>query len=839
MTVYVQFGIFFLQLIFAAAELIAGVLLAREALRRRGQKHLSLFSIYLVLVGTGALMSFLGGFFDSQGFREIGSVLSSLFVVFVVVGSYFFGLAIVNLYANRRSRRLLNIILLVTAVIALLVGERAMIQAFGVHIGVGGAESFVVSYAYWILMNLFAIPFALVSCRKSRLESGFTCRADQLIVIGSLLQVLAALLTALFLKTDVLSGAMLVYAVLTLSVIYKYLGTNAKGHPDADIARHPQNVIKATLMGKVLLVSALFFALMTSMLLASISDFFVERSLADQASRTRAALSYSADKIQDLHDSAMFDAMMLSQYGFGLRVLSGDVEAMGKMGESVGFRDDDRWLDIVDSRGDIVASSLGRVGEGQSLSDSMAVISALDGKSDAVTEWDSSIGTWVVRAASVITDSSGAARGAVVVSQPMLELPLSICEGGQAMPMSGCGYVSASGEIIISSGAVPDALTFESFRSSINAQTGFGGGETEDLFGFSVKDVKDTLGEYDGFVFVTVTRQDYENEQFRILSAVVVVMTLFLVIASILLAFGMALVLRPLKMLKVVADRVSGGDYGISVDYESPDEMGRLAAAFNHMSRTIRDRTKSLNERVREQRDFLSHTAHEIRTPLNIFRWSLEMLRFGDTGQLNKEQMELVEQMHQTNERIRIMVDELLAVSRMDRGGIKMSREPIAIEDVIDEVAGAYSVKIREKTIDFYWRHPDEPIAKVFADKKRLYEVITNLIGNAVKFTGKEGHIFVTVSESDVSGPGGRDGRFIHVQVEDNGRGIPEDQHKFVFKRFFRARNVLGEEIEGTGLGLYISKNFVEMHGGEIWFESEESAGSTFHFTIPVAEEEK
>jgi signal transduction histidine kinase len=299
----------------------------------------------------------------------------------------------------------------------------------------------------------------------------------------------------------------------------------------------------------------------------------------------------------------------------------------------------------------------------------------------------------------------------------------------------------------------------------------------------------------------------------------------------------MALLLRPLRVLKNVADRVSGGDYGVSVDYESSDEIGRLAAAFNHMSTTIRDRTRTLNERVREQRDFLVHTAHEIRTPLNIFRWSLEMLRFGDTGKLNNEQMELVEQMHQTNERVRVMVDELLAVSRMDRGAIKLMKESVGVEDVIDEVAGAFAVKIREKMIDFYWKPPDESLPKVYADKKRLYEVVMNLVGNAIKFTGNEGHIFITVGESDESGPSGREGRFIHVQIEDNGRGIPEDQHRYVFKRFFRARNVLGEEIEGTGLGLHIAKYFVEMHGGEIWFGSEENAGSTFHFTIPVTED--
>ncbi|MEA3249755.1 MAG: MFS domain-containing histidine kinase [Patescibacteria group bacterium] len=838
MTVYIQFGIFFLQLAFAASEVIAGVLLAREALRRRGQRHLSLFSIYFIIVGIGALLSFLGGFFDSQGFVGTGRVLSSLFAVFTVVGSFFYVVAFTSLYTKGITKHLLNLILLVLAIVALVIGERAVTEAFGVYLAVGSAYSFALSYSYCILTNAFAAVLAVMSCRRSKSGSGLSCPSDRFLAIGSLFVVAIGILAMLIISAGILWAAMLVYAALTLTVTYKYLGANAKNHPDPEISQHPYNAIKGTLMGKVLLVSAAFFALLTFALLAATSNFFVNRSLLEQEFQTRTALQNSVDGIQSLRESLLFDAVIFARHDEGLAVLTGE----GAMKEDIvnfsEIRFDDRWMDIVDMQGAIVASSSDWPNESRELENSTVVMMALQGEDEASTEWDSETGTWIARAASTVRDRSGSIRGAVVISRPMFDWSLPACFRAPTMPFSGCGYVARIGETVVATGTVPDALTLDLFRSSIDAQIGVGKGKTDDVFNFFVQKVGSKAGEHDGFVYSFILKKDFEEELFRVLSTVVVVTALFLSIALILLAFGMALILRPLRMLKAVADRVSSGDYGISVEYESPDEIGKLAAAFNHMSLTIRDRTKSLNERVREQRDFLSHTAHEIRTPLNIFRWSLEMLRFGDTGKLNNEQMELVEQMHQTNERVRVMVEELLSVSRMDRGVIKLVRESTELEDIIDEVAGAFSVRIREKMIDFYWKHPDTSLPKVFVDKKRMYQVVMNLIGNAVKFTGKGGHIFVTATESDTSGPSGRDGRFVHVQVEDNGRGIPGDQHKFIFKRFFRAKNVLDEDIEGTGLGLHITRHFIDMHGGEIWFESEENAGSTFHFTVPVAEDE-
>jgi len=836
MTVYIQFGIFFLQLVFAASEIIAGALLMREALRRRGQRHLILFSAFFLIVGVGALLWFFGGFFAAQGFGGIGRALVAIFPIFTVTGSFFLACAFIQMYVAGIWKKLLIAAALILAVVALAIGEEQATEAFGIYIAAGNTRSFATSYSYWALTNVVGAVLSLRACRRSKRNGETMCSADRFLFVGCLLTIVAGLTSYLFIGVDLWGGVIITYALFILSVTYKYLGANAKNHPVQGILRRPENVVRGTLMGKVLLVSTLFFAFMTFVLLASTSNFFIKQSLADQDARIRMEIGYAAKEIGDDLDTMRFDAVVLAQRGESLVALTGDSVAFGRLSESLSIRSADASLAVADTRGNIIIRS-GRNDGTQSLSGSLVVERALGGRADAAIEWDDVIGTWVIRSASAIRDEAGATRGVLMISRPLLGWSFLSCPLGQVMPISGCGFVSRSGEMVSASGVVPDAVTLERFRSSAATNAGIGSGDTDEIYKFFVHHVSSVAGESDGFMYIFISQDGAEANIIRFLSAVIVVMALFLSIASVLLAFGVALLLHPLLMLKGVADRVAGGDYGVSVDFSSPDEMGRLAAAFNRMSLTIRDRTRALNERMREQSDFLSHTVREIRGPLNIFRWSLEMLRFGDVGKLNDEQMELLEQMNQTNERVSAMVDELLSVSRMDKGVLRLTREPLAIEDVIDDVAGELTMKIREKKIDFYWKRPDEPLPKVSADRRRLSQILSNIVGNAVKFTDKGGHVFISVSDSDVSGPTGRRGKYAHVQIEDNGRGIPEEQHKFVFSRFFRARNVLGEEIEGTGLGLYIAKSLVDMHGGEIWFESEENVGSKFHFTIPAADE--
>ncbi|MDD5252129.1 MAG: MFS domain-containing histidine kinase, partial [Patescibacteria group bacterium] len=270
------------------------------------------------------------------------------------------------------------------------------------------------------------------------------------------------------------------------------------------------------------------------------------------------------------------------------------------------------------------------------------------------------------------------------------------------------------------------------------------------------------------------------------------------------------------------------------VQSERIDEIGQLTCAVSVKIKELDTRVSEMRATVEEREHFLINTAHEMRNPLNTFGWTLDMMRFGDTGPLNKQQLELIEQMNQTTRRLQNVVSNLLDTSRLQKGWLRLKREAVQVEDIIDEIAGVFAVRLREKKINLVWRRQEPATPLAWGDKDRLYQIFINLFGNAVKYARENGRVMVKVAEADEASPGGTQGNFIRVTVIDDGKGIPKDQQRLIGSRFFRARNVMPDEAEGIGLGLYIARRLVEMHGGSLWFESEEGVGSTFSFTVPV-----
>jgi signal transduction histidine kinase len=306
------------------------------------------------------------------------------------------------------------------------------------------------------------------------------------------------------------------------------------------------------------------------------------------------------------------------------------------------------------------------------------------------------------------------------------------------------------------------------------------------------------------------------------------------ILTLIVIYFLLARVLRPIRALRDAAEHIEKERYDVRIDYKGTDELGELAASFNRMQDTIARRTGELKTALREQQDFVDHTARELRNPVNIFRWTLELMRFGDTGRLNKDQLELLEQLHQTNERLLKVVQNLQDAVRIDQGKFTLKFRTVVMEDVIDEVAGMVAVRARGKGVTLHWNRPSKPLPAVRADSVYLLKIVHNLVSNAVKYTLKGGHVEVAAEVVDEASPGGKKGTFVRVNIEDNGIGIPQAEQGHIFERFYRAKNAIEGEIQGTGLGLFIAKHVIERHGGAVWFRSREEVGTTFSITIPI-----
>ncbi|HEX7456547.1 MAG TPA: ATP-binding protein [Candidatus Nanoarchaeia archaeon] len=225
--------------------------------------------------------------------------------------------------------------------------------------------------------------------------------------------------------------------------------------------------------------------------------------------------------------------------------------------------------------------------------------------------------------------------------------------------------------------------------------------------------------------------------------------------------------------------------------------------------------------------DFVSMAAHELRTPLTAIRGYLSVLQEEVAGALSNEQKSFLDKAFISSSQLASLVENLLSVSRIERGAMKLEEESQNWKGILEEVVTNYSPLAKEKNINFVLNCPYSlPI--VFVDKFRMSEVISNLVGNALNYTNSGGRV-------ELSAEFGEKENKVITHVKDTGQGIPASALPHLFTKFFRVSGVLEQGSKGTGLGLYISKAIVNMHGGDIWAESDVGKGSTFSFSIPVA----
>jgi signal transduction histidine kinase/DNA-binding response OmpR family regulator len=228
----------------------------------------------------------------------------------------------------------------------------------------------------------------------------------------------------------------------------------------------------------------------------------------------------------------------------------------------------------------------------------------------------------------------------------------------------------------------------------------------------------------------------------------------------------------------------------------------------------------------RLKNEFISTVSHELRTPMTLIKGYTDLLLSGNEqiGQLNLTQNKFVRVMQSNANRLTDLVNDILEISRIETGRIKLKFAALDIRDVILDVATSFEREMRNKELKLSTRLPDQ-MPKIYADKSRLTQILVNLIGNAWQYTPEGGEIEVSANQT---------GRFVQVNVKDTGIGIPEKDIPYLFDRFFRSERSEVQIVDGTGLGLSITKSFVEMLGGRIWVTSELDVGTTFSFTIPL-----
>ncbi len=229
----------------------------------------------------------------------------------------------------------------------------------------------------------------------------------------------------------------------------------------------------------------------------------------------------------------------------------------------------------------------------------------------------------------------------------------------------------------------------------------------------------------------------------------------------------------------------------------------------------------------RAKSEFVSFVAHELRTPMTSIRGYADMLIKEMCGPLTPQQAQFIRTVRNNVVRMQVLVSDLQDVSRIETGHLRLEMKPTDLAETLQDALQATQGQIEDRAQHLAVNLPDD-LPPVHADPARLAQILINLLSNAYKYTPEGGHIRVRAWLQD---------GYVHCAVTDTGIGIsPEDQAR-LFTKFFRSENPAAREMPGTGLGLCIVKNLVELHGGEIEVESQLGQGTTFAFTIPVAAE--
>lgn len=236
----------------------------------------------------------------------------------------------------------------------------------------------------------------------------------------------------------------------------------------------------------------------------------------------------------------------------------------------------------------------------------------------------------------------------------------------------------------------------------------------------------------------------------------------------------------------------------------------------------LRDVTKE-KESERLKAEFVSTVSHELRTPLTGIKYIISNLIKGIADEISPKQRLYLEMAEESTERLRRLIDDLLCLSRIETEKLSLQRSVTNVRHVAERVLTTFMPAARAHSVALEACFPSAEV-RIDADAMRLEQVLNNLVENAIKFTPAEGRVAIEVNDR---------GQEIEVAVSDTGRGVPAEDREKVFERFHQMGREEGARAKGTGLGLTIAKELVEMHGGQIWVETAEGEGSRFLFTLP------
>lgn len=246
---------------------------------------------------------------------------------------------------------------------------------------------------------------------------------------------------------------------------------------------------------------------------------------------------------------------------------------------------------------------------------------------------------------------------------------------------------------------------------------------------------------------------------------------------------------------------------------------------ISQMAESLEQANTKLQELDRTKTEFLSIASHQLRTPLSIIKGYVELISDGAFGRVTKKTKEILAEMDESNERLVKLVDEFLDITRIEQGRTKFSFAQENMNDVINSCVKELTERAHQKGLEIKWKESRTAGKDIRMDSEKVRHVVFNFIDNAIKYS-PEGTVNVKIEEKD---------ELVTVRVQDQGFGFNKEDEANFFQKFYRGKNVEGTNVNGTGLGIYVCRKFIEAHEGRVWAKSPGlGKGSEFGFELPV-----
>ncbi|MFA5098803.1 MAG: ATP-binding protein [Candidatus Paceibacterota bacterium] len=287
------------------------------------------------------------------------------------------------------------------------------------------------------------------------------------------------------------------------------------------------------------------------------------------------------------------------------------------------------------------------------------------------------------------------------------------------------------------------------------------------------------------------------------------------------------------SLAPLVVRRSEPGEYPQIIDISFNESDLSLRVATDKISdlngqllgfvKIVRDRTREI-KLLKSKTEFIATASHQLRTPATATHWAIEEL---SKQKMSEEQKPIIETALGAVTKLMKTINDMLDVSKIEEGEFGYQFENVEFISFVEDIIRGMEPLSKQFNVKIYLEKPADQSIALSIDRQKISMVLSNLLDNAVKYNVANGEVIVKIERL-------KDEPYLEVSVKDTGVGVPEEDVKKLFTKFFRSDNAVKFATEGSGLGLYIAKNIINRHGGKIWAESEINRGSTFHFTLPT-----